>query len=86
MSGSNFRPTMARAWESYLSLVLPPNAGPTQIQECRRAFYAGAESLHVLIMHALDPGSEPTEADLRFMEALYKELQQFATDVMKGVA
>jgi hypothetical protein len=35
-------------WESYRAAVVPKDAGLVQIEECRRAFYAGAASaLHI---------------------------------------
>ena len=34
--------TLAEAWQSYATSVLPIDAPPVQVQETRRAFYAGA--------------------------------------------
>ncbi len=78
--------TMAEIWDSYARRVMSPNAPPIQHQECRRAFYAGGEGLLVAIMNALDPGEEPTDADLDRMNSLHAELEQFADDVVKGKA
>lgn len=77
---------MAEAWMSYRESVVPANAGPTQVVESRRAFYAGAECLLVGVMKMLDPGTEPTDADLARMESLHAELLAFAKDVAEGRA
>lgn len=74
------------AWLSYAAQVIPPTAHKTQIRECRRAFYAGAHSLLNAMMIHLDPGSEPTEADLRRMDAIDGEFQKFQADMLAGKA
>lgn len=77
---------MAEAWASYRERVLPVEAHPVHVIEARRAFYAGAECLLVGVMRMLDPGSDPTDADLARMEALVAELKAFARDVAEGRA
>ena len=44
--------SIEQAWDDYRLLVMAPNARRAQVKECRRAFYAGAESLLALLMHA----------------------------------
>lgn len=78
--------TLNESWDSYAERVLPKNAPPVQIQETRRAFYAGAQALFTNVMQALDPGTEPTADDLRYMDALVLELAQFFADVKAGKA
>jgi hypothetical protein len=39
-----------KQWNDYYKLVVPVNAGPTQLIETRRAFYAGAIALMNVIM------------------------------------
>lgn len=73
-------------WESYLERVLPRDAGPVQIIETKRAFYAGAESMMRAILAGLDPGTEPTDNDLRKMDEIEAELRQFGRDVAEGRA
>jgi len=68
-------------WLDYVARVMPPNVSAVQLQETRRAFYAGAQSLLALVMRDLEPDAEPTENDIALMEALHAELQQFARDV-----
>jgi hypothetical protein len=64
-------------WWSYRWLVVPDYVAPVEILNRRRAFFAGAWHLHSSLLTVLDPGEEPTEADLAKMEMIDKELQQF---------
>jgi hypothetical protein len=73
-------------WATYRERVVPAEAMPIQVQECRRAFYAGAESLLRAVMAGLDPGAEPTDADMVKMQEIEIELSQFVEDVKKGLA
>jgi hypothetical protein len=68
-------------WKSYDLLVLPVDASPIQRNECRIAFFAGAQHLFGSIMGILEPGGdEPTQADLRRMDSIHGELQRFIED------
>lgn len=60
--------------------AMDPNAPPVQIREMRMAFFAGAQHLFASIMTILDPGDEPTERDLKRMDAISAELQEFIKD------
>lgn len=64
-------------WLAYRLKVVPASAGQVQVEETRRAFYAGAQQLFASIMVMLDPGAEPTDADDRRMEAIDNELREF---------
>lgn len=75
MNGNH--PTIEAGWHSYRAIVIPKTAGATQVEECHRAFYAGAAILFESIMRMLDPGEEPTDADLTKMDAIQKELRDF---------
>jgi hypothetical protein len=68
-------------WKSYELLVLPVDAPTIQRHECRIAFFAGAQHLFSSIMGILEPGDdEPTEKDLRRMDAINKELNRFIAE------
>lgn len=71
-------------WRTYAERVVPEDAPPVQIQESRRAFYAGAQSFLNIMMVRLDPDTEPTDADLHMMDEIHDELQQFMRDVVAG--
>lgn len=59
-----------------------PDAEPSALQEeeMRNAFFAGAQHLLSSIMNTLDPGSEPTDADLLRLVNIEKELRAFILD------
>lgn len=48
-----------------------------QLDELRTAFFGGAQHLWGSIFGMLDPGSEPTEQDLRRMDLIAHELSAF---------
>lgn len=68
-------------WVGYRLMVMPKDAPPVQINECRIAFMAGAQHLFTSIMTVLDPGAEPTDADLQKMDLIDKELRKFAEEL-----
>ncbi len=64
-------------WESYRKIVVPKDAGETQVAITRRAFYSGAAMLFKTIMLGLDPDEEPTETDMQRMADLQAEIDEF---------
>jgi hypothetical protein len=46
----------------------------------RGAFFAGAQHLFASIMVIMDPGAEPTAADLARMSQIHEELERFVRD------
>ena len=80
------RQLMAEEWDKFARTVVNPNAHPTQKQEMRRAFYAGAQSILFRVIQSFAPESEPTDADVQIMENLHQELQDFAKLVQSGRA
>lgn len=48
-----------------------------QLDDLRCAFFGGAQHLMGSIMGTLDPGSEPTEQDMRRMDLIHHELEAF---------
>lgn len=73
-------------WVSYRHLVMPVDAPSIQVQECRRAFYAGAEAFLREVTLMLSPGGEPTDSDEEKMQAMHDELHDFAKKVKEGKA
>lgn len=61
--------------------VIPHDAPETQIKEMRKAYFMGADHLFASVMTLLDPGKEPTPKDLRTMDKIWKELQEFRKQV-----
>lgn len=72
---------LADAWASYRELVVPAEAGEVQVQESRRAFYAGARAVESMFRAMVDmPDSEGAVA----VAALVGELEGFADGVRRG--
>jgi hypothetical protein len=71
-----------QGWRSYRDQVVPNGAPPVQLQETRRAFFAGAKLLLSVLMNDVTPLSE--DAGVQVLEAVDKELNQFRHDVLRG--
>jgi hypothetical protein len=71
------------AWLDYREKVIPADAPDIQIDETRKAFYAGAGQLFQSILRVLGPGEEPTDADLTIMDGIQEELEAFLKDVIE---
>jgi hypothetical protein len=57
--------------------VMPKDVSPVQLSEMRLAFMAGAEHVFSSIMNILDPGEEPTDADMRRMDLINREIDEW---------
>jgi hypothetical protein len=73
-------------WDSYVRAVMPPGVGRVQLQETRRAFYAGAQALMAIMVGGVSDEDEMTPADESLMEGIHAEFEQFAEDVKSGKA
>jgi hypothetical protein len=61
----------------FAHFVIPKDAPPDQLSDMRLAYMAGAEHLFSSIMNILDPGEEPTDADLLRMDLIQKEIDEW---------
>lgn len=61
----------------FAEYVIPKDASPGQKTDIQLAFMAGAEHLFSSIMTILDPGEEPTEADMRRLHLISEELNEW---------
>lgn len=68
---------VAAGWLGYQMMVIPDGASETQVNETRQSFFAGAQHLFTSIMTILDSGAEPTASDLRKMDLIHRELDEF---------
>lgn len=68
---------IAAAWKSYQKEVLPPDAPPIQISECRQAFYGGAVACYSALMNNISFGHAPTPADVEVVEDIQAEMADF---------
>lgn len=75
---------VAAEWASYAERVLPKDAPPVQVQETRRAFYAGGAAILFRLLRLLESGDEPTPADLQMMDDIEAELAEFGRDIQAG--
>lgn len=71
-------------WDTFREQVLSPDAPEVQLVEMRRAFFGGAAALFGVMMTRLDPGEEPTEADMAQMQAIDDEIRDFVSRVGSG--
>lgn len=70
-------------WNSYMRGVIPKDAPRVQIQECRRAFYAGAQAaMGTFLVVGSEDVSEEQGAE--WLEALRLELDAFGDAVLAG--
>ena len=75
---------IARAWSSYRTLVVPADAGEVQVEETRRAFYAGAAVIFQglkIWLDGEDGTDEPSEADLAKMSEIQAEIDAFGLEI-----
>lgn len=69
-----------KEWTTYRLFVMPSDASAVQVDETRKAFYAGAGSLFHTILNFLEEGQEATKDDLEKMSSIQKELQAFVAE------
>jgi len=77
-------PRLCRIAENFLtyrSEVIPQDSLPAQIEEFRRAFFAGAVALYLLVMAGLSSNPGVTPGDLSFMADVDAELTAFLKSV-----
>lgn len=70
--------SVAAAFATYRAQALPAEASDVQVNECQRAFYAGAYFLLMNIAHNLGDESTPEEEGIVQLEALKAECEAFA--------
>jgi hypothetical protein len=70
-------------WVGLRAVWLPADAPPHQVDDCRSAFFAGAQHLFASIMVGLDEGLDPTDADMDRMSAISTELAAFFVDFQR---
>lgn len=68
-------------WISLRIAAIPLDAPQVQIDEMRNAFMAGAQHVFASIMQFLDPGEDPTDADMRRMDLIAAELELFGKEL-----
>lgn len=77
--------TIATEWASFEGKVIPWDAGSTQRQEMRRAFYAGAQAM-LGIVHEIGSDDVSEDAGIAVLKGLADEGELFVQDVLAGRA
>lgn len=72
-------------WVGLRLAAIPEDAPKVQLQEMRKAFFAGAQHLFSSILSILDQGEEPTADDLRRMDLINAELGQFVEELQREI-
>lgn len=72
-------------WSEYRRQVVAAGAGPLQVEETRRAFYAGAATLFGALMNVLGPESEPTETEFQALDEIALEFREHLDDLRKSI-
>lgn len=67
-------------WIGFRLMAYPDGAPTEQLEQLRQTFFAGAQHLYTSILRVLDPGDEPTDADLSRMGLIDAELKAFIED------
>lgn len=76
---------IASEWEAFERMILDPiGAPPGQRREMRRAFYAGAAAMFMLVSAASEPPDE--EVCVLGMAALFDEVDHFRVLLKTGKA
>lgn len=68
--------TLNSLWRSYRIDVVPQEAEPIQVSECKKAFYMGAGALLRLILE--------TDEDPDLPLKVYAEIEQFANQLVEA--
>lgn len=68
-------------WTALRYMCIPATASQVQIEEMRKAFFAGAQHVFGSLMITLDPGTEPTENDFRRLDLISKELSEWVAQM-----
>jgi hypothetical protein len=73
-------------WVGYMLACKLQNAPPAQLAEMQRTFFAGSLHTFTSVMSFLEEGQEPTEADMKRMSQVFKELKAFQKNFEEYVA
>jgi hypothetical protein len=69
-------------WIGLRLAAIPHDAPAIQLEEMHEAYMAGAQHLWASIITMLDPGVDPTDADLRKMDLIANELDAYAKKLL----
>lgn len=73
--------TIAAQFERYRADVIPAAAPAVQVEECRRAFYAGSYAMLINLAESIGDDSTDEEEGVAMLEALKVECETFAANL-----
>jgi hypothetical protein len=72
---------VAAGFAAFVAVLVKPETTPEVLDRYRVAYFSGAQHLFASIMSILDPGADPTEADLQRMTLIASELEAFCKEL-----
>jgi hypothetical protein len=70
---------------AFRHFVIAKDAPPDQVAEMRLAFMAGAEHVFSSVLTMLDQGEEPTDTDLRRMDMIHREIEEWRATLLAAM-
>lgn len=64
-------------FSGYKTHIFPSGLPPFQEEELRNAFFAGAQHLYGTMMAVFSEAGDPSDEDMRNMDAIHTELKEF---------
>lgn len=74
------RATLAEAWKTYREMAVSPTAGPTQVHETKKAFYAGA-AVCLMVLQRIGDDDISEDLGVAIIERLHQESRAFVEAV-----
>lgn len=72
-------------WVGLRTMWLMPDTPDYQVDALRMAFMAGAQHTFTSFLTMLDPGEDPTDADMARMDKIQAELDAFEKELRRGL-
>lgn len=76
------RRMLGDAWAEYREKLIPPEAGAVQVEETRRAFYAGAIQVFHGIHNGLSGGDDIGPEDEELIRGIATELDEYVASLV----
>lgn len=77
------RNRLLEEWIRFKTMCIPGDAGVNQVEDMKKAFYAGARVLMDTIMHNLSSGKCSEKEDEKLLEDLELELRDFTAALLR---
>lgn len=77
---------ISNLWTQFAKRALPPDTSTKDLIYMRRCFFAGASLLFSQVTEKIDDPTISSQDGARFMGDVYKEINDFASDVSNGIS